>query len=185
MNQTDYPSLAATDTVAGFVYREQEVSVPANIDRKTLESSCVDLICKLENQLSKAKDMQRVDYIDESATIGRSMLELLLRFTDEFLTGKAAEQAQEEIARASTFSHTYDEVLKSRSLKESILRTFWKADDSQDVRNAHKQLGEALIRACAATFYHAVMLVGIETEQGKQIDQSTVVFVHELQESWN
>ena len=185
MNQTEYPSLAATDTVAGFVYREQVVKAPANVDQRTLETSCVDLICKLENLLSKATGMQRVDFIDESATIARNMLDQLLRFTSDFLADKAADQAQEEIARATTFSHTYDEVLKTRSLKESILRTFWKADDSQEVLGAHKQLGEALIRACTATFYHAVMLVGIESEQGKQIDQSTVVFVHELQESWN
>ena len=185
MNQTEYPSLAATDTVAGFVYLEQEVSEPANVDRSALEASCVDLICKLENLLSKATGMQRVDFIDESANIGRSMLEQLLLFTDKFLTGTAADQAQEEIDRASTFSYTYDEVLKTRSLTESILRTFWKSDDSLEVLSAHKQLGDALIRACAATFYHAVMLVGFESEQGKQIDQSTVVFVHELQESWN
>ena len=110
MNQTEYPSLAATDTVAGFVYLEQQVSEPANIDRNALETSCVDLICKLENLLSKATSMQRVDFIVESATIGRSMLEQLLLFTYEFLTGKAADQAQEEIDRARTFSHTYDEV---------------------------------------------------------------------------
>ena len=185
MNQTEFPSLAATDTVAGFVYQAQEVNEPTNVDRQSLETSCVDLISKLENLLAKATGMPRVDFIDESATIGRKMLEQLLRFTDDFLGGKAADQAKEEIARANTYSHAYDEVLKTRSLKDAFVRTFWKADDSPAVLSAHTQLGDALVRACAATFYHAVMLVGIDSEQGKQIDQSTVVFVNELQQSWN
>ena len=31
---------------------------------------------------------------------------------------------------------------------------------------------------------HAIMLVGFDKPLGKQIDQSTVVFVNELKESW-
>ena len=54
----------------------------------------------------------------------------------------------------------------------------------QEITTAHAKLGEALVRGCAATFYHAVMLIGLNTEFGKEIDQSTVVYVNELQQSW-
>lgn len=184
MNQTEYPSLATNDAVAGFVFQNQEPSQAIQVDRKALERACVDLICKLDNMLVKAKEMSKVDFVDESATVARNMLELLQEFSDEFLVGRVADQAQQEISRAMTVSHTYDEVLKTRPLKNALLRTFWKAEEIQEIQAARSQLGQSLIRSCAATLYHGIMLVGFDTEAGKQIDQSTVVFVNELKKSW-
>ena len=184
MNQTNHPSLATNAAAAGIVFHKQEPGEANAVDQKALEASCVDLICKLENIFAKAKEMPKVDFVDESATTARKMLELLLGFCDKFLTGKADAQAREEINRAMTVSHTYDEVLKTRSLGNAILRTFWKVEESKEIQESHSQLGEALIRACAATLYHAIILIGFDTDLGKQIDQSTVVFVSELKQSW-
>lgn len=185
MNQTELPSLVANDAVAGFVFQQQDSEATANVDRKALEVACVDLISQLENMLSKAKAMQKVDFVDESATVGREMLERMLAFSGKFFAGSAAAQTNEEIDRAMSFSHTYDEVLKTRSIITTAIRTFWNIDESDEINSAHAQLGESLIRACAATLYHAIMLLGINTELGKEIDQSTVVFVTELKQSWN
>jgi hypothetical protein len=184
MNNTDYPSIAANDVVAGFVFQKQEATSSDNIDRKSMETSCVDLICKLENHLAKAMAMPRVDFIDESAEVARDMLNDLLKFSDSFLGGKAAEQAKEEIERAQTYSDTFDEVLKTRPLLNTIARTFWSVDEKAEIQTAFAQLGAAVIRGCAATLYHAIVLIGVDTELGQQIDQSTVYFVSELQQSW-
>lgn len=184
MKNTDCPAIAANDVVSGFVFQQQEAPSSDSIDRKSLEASCVDLICKLENRLAKAMAMSRVDFIDESATVAREMLDHLQNFSESFLGGKAADQAKEEIERALTYSHTFDEVLKTRPLMNTIARTFWNVDEKAEIQTAFAQLGAALIRGCAATLYHAIVFIGVETELGQQIDQSTVYFVNELQESW-
>ncbi len=158
MNQTEYPSLAANDAVAGFVFQQHEAIDSISVDRKKLEKSYVDLISKLENLLTKAKALSKVDFVDESATFGRKMLESLQKFCDEFLTGQAAAQAREEIDRAMTISYTYDEVLKTRSLTNAILRTFWKVDEIQEIQSSHAQLGQApdtRLRGHAVPCHHA------------------------------
>ena len=182
MNQTRFPSL--NNAVDGFVFCEQNVDETVDVDQKALEIASVDLISKLENMVSKAHQMPRVDFVDESGAIAREMLEQLNMFCSEFLVGEAAMQANEEIDRALTFSHTFDEVLKTRSFTNAVMRTFWKASESNDIQEAHNNLGESMVRSCAATFYHAVTMIGLDTEFGREIDQSTVVFVKQLQEAW-
>ena len=184
MSNTEYPTIAANDVVPGFVFEKEAVLSSDGIDRKQMETSCVDLICKLENHLAKAMAMPRVDFIDESAEIARTMLRDLQDFSESFLGGKAEEQAKEEISRALTYSHTFDEVLKTRPLLNTIARTFWSTNEKAEIQTAFSQLGAALIRACAATLYHAIVLIGVDTDLGQQIDQSTVSFVNELQQSW-
>ncbi len=184
MNQTQFPSLAANDAVPGFVFQTQDANQSSQFDRIELELACVDLICKLENLLAKAREMPHDDFVDESAIVGRKMLETLSGFSDEFLVGNASGQAKEEIDRGMTFSHLHDEVLKTRPLTKSIIRTFWNVKESEEIQSSHAQLGEAIVRGCAATLYHAIMLLGIDSELSKEIDQSTVLFVTELKQSW-
>ena len=185
MNQTDIPSLATNDAVAGFVFQPSETGPNHRFDRKSLETACVDMISQLEHIVFKAQEMSRIDFVDETAEIARKMLVVMGDFTEEFLAGKAADQAIGEIDRALTYSHTYDEVLKTRSILNTVLRTIWKADENHEIQSAHEQLGEIMVRACAATLYHAIMLLGMDSEMGKQIDQSTVIFVNELKQAWN
>jgi len=182
MNQTDYPSLG--NAVAGVVFHIQPSSAKSHVDEKALEIACIDLTSKLENTVAKANGMATDDFFDESAVIGRKIIEALSSFTDQFLEGKAAEQANEEIDRAKTFCLTYDEVLNTRSLGKAILRTFWKIEESDAIKDAHQQLGTALARVCAVTFYHAVVLFGNDSKSGQLIDQSALVFVNELKRVW-
>lgn len=182
MIKTNIPSI--NQVVDGFMFQEQESGVAKNVDHKKLEIACVDLISKLENLLAKAKQLEQDDFIDESGVVGQKMIESLTHFSNECLEGNAAVQAQEEISRASTYVATYEEFLKSRPLTKSLLRTFWDVPETKDILNAHSELGRALVRACAATLYHGVVMVGLDSEFGKEIDRSTVVFVEELLESW-
>lgn len=184
MNQELHPSLATSDAIAGMVFEgPPAVGLKAD-DRQDLEKDCVDLIGRLEYILANANAMSRVDFIDESATVGAEMLSALLPFCDRNLDGMAQEQAIEEITRCQTTCDTFEEVLKTRPIGNAILRAFWKADESPEIEAAREQLGESLSRACAATLYHAIMRVGFDTPIGKQIDASAVVFVNQLKESW-
>jgi hypothetical protein len=182
MNQTDYPSLG--NAVAGVVFHKQPPSVKSQVDEKAREIACIDLTSKLENIVAKTNEMATDDFIDESAVIGRKIIEALSSFIGQFLEGKAAQQANEEIDRAKTFCLTYDEVLNTRSFGKAILRTFWKIEESDAIKDAHGQLGTALTRACAVTFYHAVVLFGDDSKPGELIDQSALVFVNELKRIW-
>jgi hypothetical protein len=183
MNETDHPSLG--NAVDGFVFHKQDFPLKSKVEQQAFEVACIDLISKLENLVAKANGLAKDDFVDESSDIGRKILERLSTFANEFLDGKAAVQAKEEIDRATTICYTYDEVLKTRSLAKAILRTFWKIEESDEIKESHAQLGEALTRCCATTFYHAVVRIGNNSEAGKLIDQSTLVFVKELQTAWN
>ena len=183
MNPTDYPSLG--NTVAGFVFHQQELPPKSKAEQQAVEIACVDLISQLENQVAKANDMARDDFIDESADIGRKILARLSEFSSDFLEGKSALQAKNEIQLAQTFCYTYEQVLKTRTFTNAILRTFWMVEESDAIKAAHAQLGDALARSCATVLYHAVVLIGNDSESGKQIDQSTLVFVQEMKQAWN
>ena len=183
MNQPQTPSL--NNAVEGFVFAKPDESNSINIDYKVLEISCINLISKLENCLAKARELPKDEFIDESGEIGGRMLETLNSFCNEFMTGATAQQVREEIERTQLIVDTYGEVLKTRPLSNALIRTFWTIDESDDIQASHKKLGEGLVRACAVAFYHAVILVGLDTEFGLEIDQSTVVFVNELKQSWN
>ena len=180
MNQTPQIRQAMSD----FEFRDSEGD-PTVADRDALEVSCINLISKLENLFSKARELERDDFIDESSEIGRKILAELDSFRDAYLSGVASEQSAEEIERAEAISHTYDEVLGARPLGKALLRTFWEVEETPDIVKTHAKLGDAIVRSCAATFYHTIILAGPESELGQQIDQSTVVFVDELKQSWN
>ena len=183
MNPTEQPSL--NNAVPGIVFQKQDPSQSIDVDYQALEISCVDLISKLENLLTKLINQDKDDFIDESADTARKMLALLSSFSDEFLTEKAAAQAKEEIDRALTFASTYEEVLKTRPFINSVIRVFWNLKETEDILKSQAELGGALVRACATTFYHAIMLIGTDNEFGKEIDQSSVVFINELKQSWS
>ena len=183
MNSPQTPLLADNAATAGMVFTPPKSELADSIDSKLLGLSCVELIGRLENEFAKAREFQQSDYIDEAAETARDMLSLLGDFSNEHL-GDASIQANDEIQKANTVSFTFDEVLKTRPLGNALLRAFWKAEEVEDIKVAHQNLGQAIIRAVAATLYHAIMMIGFESEMGKEIDQSTVVFVTELNQSW-
>ena len=160
------------------------VDPPRTIDQGELEIACVDLICQLESLISMAKESGREEHMDSAAATAKKMLTRLLEFSDRFFKGEEAEQTREEISKALHQSATYQEILNSRSWGSAIKRAFLGSEDSEEIKSTYEELGLALIRACATVLYHAIVLVGFDSPLGKQIDQSTVVFVRELKESW-
>lgn len=157
---------------------------PRTIDQGALEVACVDLICQLESLIAAAKESGREEHMDSAAATAKKMLTRLLEFSDRFFQGEEADQTRDEISKALHQSATYQEILSSRSWGSAIKRAFMGAEDSEEIKSTYEALGLALIRACATVLYHAIVLVGFDSPLGKQIDQSTVVFVRELKESW-
>ena len=147
MNETP----ALNNAVEGLVFSDHQPLDTTIADRKELEASCIDLICKLEFTITKAGEMPRVDFVDEASETGRAMLEMLAVFSEKSLTGEAADQANSEIDRGMVISYEFDEALKTRPMTNTILRTFWKAEEVEAVKGSHAKLGDALVRACAAT----------------------------------
>jgi len=184
MNATNTPQLAENAKAAGLVLARTTEEMANAVDHSALGMSCVELIGRLENAFAVARDQQPTDYIDESGETARKMLDLLEAFRKAHLSGAAADQAGDEVSKALMGSHAYDEVLKTRPLGNALLRAFWKADEVDSIKEAHSKLGENLIRATAATLYHAIMMLDFDSELGSEIDQSTVVFVSELGQSW-
>ncbi len=185
MSSSNMPMLADNAATAGIVFTRTEADMASEIDHKAMGFACIELIGKLENEFARAKQFPRQEYVDEAAETARKMLEPLIEFSGQYLQGDAKMQADEEISKAGAVSDTYDEVLKTRPLGNALLRTFWKADEIEAIKEAHAKLGEALIRATAAALYHAIMMLGFDTAMGQEIDQSTVVFVTELNQSWS
>ena len=183
MNKTNIPSLSRADTGIQFIH--QEPCRVVDVDYKALETSSIDLISKLENSLAKAREMPKDDFVDEAAVTCKQMLSYLSEFTEEYLSGDAAVQSKQEIDRASTAAYAHEEVLTTRPLAKSIIRMFWEVAESDEIESSHRQLGQAIVRSCAATFYHAVMMIGLDSEFGCEIDQSTAVFVTELKQAWS
>ena len=183
MNSSNAPMLADSAATAGMIFTPPQTELAEAIDSKLLGLSCVELIGRLECEFVKAKEFQPSDYIDESAETARKMLALLAEFSNDNL-GDASIQANDEIQKANAVSYTYDEVLKTRPLGNALLRAFWKAEEVEDIKVAHKNLGQSTIRAIAATLYHAIMIIGFDSEMGKEIDQSTVLIITELNKSW-
>lgn len=160
------------------------VAPPRTVDQGQLEIACVDLICQLESLIALAKESGREEHMDNAAATAKKMLTRLLEFSDRFFQGEEAVQTRDEISKALHQSATYQEILNSRSWGSAIKRAFLGSEDSEEIKATYEKLGLALIRACATVLYHAIVLVGFDSPVGKQIDQSTVVFVRELKESW-
>ncbi len=184
MNQTNLTSLEACAAAVGIACEKPAENEQPAIDANAIEIACIDLICKLENIFAKAKQADKEQFVDESATTARKMLSSLTDFCKNFVTGKAQAQSQEIIDKAVTVSHTFDQVLKTRPVGKSILRTFWSIEESEDIKASHGQLADALIRACTAIFYHAVVMIGLDSKAGQQIEQSSMIFMAELRQSW-
>ncbi len=181
MNQTATPSLS--NVISGFEFNNEPCR-KIDADLLSLEMDCINLLSKLENALARAMEQEKDDFFDESADHARNVLIQLTECTNRFLGGGAAEQANKEIDNATTQAFDYEEALRNRPLTNAFLRLFWEVDERPEIIESHNRLGDALVRACTVTFYHVVMAFGLDSEIGKEIDQSALVFVNQLKESW-
>lgn len=184
MNASATPQLVENARAAGLVLVRTPESIARSVDQTGLGMACIELIGRLENEFATACDQPTTEYIDEAAETARKMLILLETFCYEHLQEVTDTQAGREICKAYLGGYAFDEVLKTRPIGNALLRTFWKADEVNDIKEAHDKLGKNLVRAVAAALYQAIMMLGPDSRMGPEIDQSTVVFISELDQRW-
>lgn len=152
-------------------------------DQAVLELSCVDLFSQLEHMLTTAKEADRGDQVEDSVKLANRMLEKLVQFTDEYLTGNS-EAILEQITKAAHSSAIHKQTLSKRSWGATIMSVFLVDASDEKSKSSHAQLGKDLASACATVLQHAIQLVGEESEIGKQISQSMALLVDEFENVW-
>ena len=164
----------------------QETSRPSTKEVRTaeqaaLEMSCVDLICQLEHLLATGKEADRGDQVEDSGKLADKMLEKLVEFSDKHLD---CEEILEQITKASHAIKVHKSMLGNRSWGATIMSVFIVDAIDENSKNSHVQLGKDLVCVCATVLHQAVQLVGEDSEIGKQIGQSMIVFVDEFETAW-
>ncbi len=169
----------------------QDLNNASNATRGTenmieFEIGCINLISQLETQVASARgDGGRNGHVENASENTDKLLELLLNFCDEFLTGERFDNAFEEIKKAKYASMAHKEVLDTRSWGFALMNLFGAhACSDASVRQSYDNLGDALLGACSATLLQAIEAAGSDSEIGKTVEQSLVVFVEEFQASW-
>lgn len=147
-----------------------------------LEAGVVDLLCHLEHLLSNIREAEPADKHEVLVEVSQKMLSVMLDFVEAFLSGSSLAKSSEEIATAFTNSQVLKELTHNVSIGGLLRRTFGGTDPNQVVIDeTYNDLCRALKRAVVTLLFHAIQAVGLETPIGQQIDQSTLLFVSELE----
>ena len=147
-----------------------------------LEGGVVDLLCQLEHLLSVIQDADPADKSEVLVETSQKMLSVMLDFTEAFFSGESLDRTNGEISTAFMGSQVLKELTENISIGGLLRRTFGGADPNQAVIDETTiDLRRTLKRAVVTLLYHAIQLAGFETPLGKQLDQSTLLFVSELE----
>ena len=149
-----------------------------------LEAACVNLLAQLEFQLAQTENVCRSEQVERSPDVASKMLARLLDFVETHLHGAEADQAREEIIKVSEVSELHKSVMASRSWGESLRSMLMKDDVDYNSLTTHTAIGKALARASASVFYSTIAELGQESKSGKELGQSTVTFVKQLEAQW-
>ena len=147
-----------------------------------LEGGVVDLLCQLEHLLSVVKETDPADRSEVFVESSEKMLTVMLDFTEAFYSGESLEKTNGEISAAFMSCQLLNELTANVSIGGLLLRTFGGTDPNQAViDDTSNELRRTLKRAIVTLLYHAIQMAGFDTPLGKQLDQSTVLFVAELE----
>lgn len=147
-----------------------------------LEGGVIDLMCKMEFLLSEIKESDPADRNEVLVDASQKMLSVMADFAEAFLQGESLEKANAEISTSFMSSQVLKELTQSLSIGGLLRRTFGAKDPNQDAIDEHtNELIRTLKRAFVTVLFHAIQLAGFESQLGKQFDQSTCVFVSELE----
>jgi len=147
-----------------------------------LEGGVIDLMCKMEHHLSLVKQSDPADRNEVMVETSQNMLSVMADFSEAFLSGEGLEKTNQEISTAFMSSQVLKELTQSVSIGGLLRRTFGGADPNQVVidENAN-ELIRCLKRTLVTVLFHTIQLAGFDSPMGKQFDQSTCVFVSELE----
>ena len=147
-----------------------------------LEIECINLICKLENQLATAKEGYRDDQVSESAATSEKMLKLLMDFSETHLQ-EEVEDLHAAIVAALQKIDTHRKVVKSQSWTRSLISVFFDSVD-EDAVSTHAELGNSMAQVCATVFVPTIHRLGADSNVARQVEQSMELFVEEFTKNW-
>jgi len=147
-----------------------------------LEGGVIDLMCKMEHLLSEIKGADPADRNEVLVDTSNKMLSVMADFAEAFLEGESLEKANEEISNSFMSSQVLKELSQSLSIGGLLRRTFGSKDPNQEAIDENSnELIRTLKRAFVTLLFHSIQLAGFDSQMGKQFDQSTCVFVAELE----
>ncbi len=170
-NPPDAVPNAATPAAHGSVEKHEE-----------LESASVDLLCKLEFLVSAIKEADPADQTDIAIETTKKMILEMTEFSLAFLTGEAYAQTEKAIERTLASVHVLETLLANRSLGGMIRRAFGGEDPNEvTIKDANRALLQAVKRSIVTLLFNTIQIVGFESSLGKQLDQSTMLFVSDIE----
>lgn len=147
-----------------------------------IEGGVIDLMCQMEHHLSVVKESDPADRNEVMVETSQKMLTVMADFAEAFLTDEGLEKTNQEISTAYMCSQVLKELTQSASIGGLLRRTFGGTDPNQvAVDENTNELIRALKRALVTVLFHTIQLAGFDSPMGKQLDQSTCVFVSELE----
>ena len=174
---------AATPTPANVSPAPQGSSRSLTPEQFTeLEGGVIDLMCQMEHLLSEVKESDPADRNEILVETSPKMLSAIADFAEAFLDGESLEKINQEISTSFMSSQVLKELTQSLSIGGLLRRTFGAKDPNQEAIDENtNELIRTLKRAFVTTLFHTIELAGFDSPMGKQFDQSTCVFVSELE----
>lgn len=147
-----------------------------------LEGGVIDLMCQMEFLLSEVKEADPADRNEVLVDAAQKMLSVMADFGEAFLEAESLEKVNEQISISFMSSQVLKELTHSVSIGGLLRKTFGASDPNQEVIDEHtNELVRTLKRAFVTVLFHTIQLAGFDSPMGKQFDQSTCVFVSELE----
>jgi hypothetical protein len=147
-----------------------------------LEGGVIDLMCQMEFLLSEVKESDPADRNEMLVETSQKMLSGMADFAEAFLEGDSLEKVNQEISTTFMSSQVLKELTQSLSIGGLLRRTFGAKDPNQDAIDENtNELIRTLKRTFVTVLFHTIQLAGFDSPMGKQFDQSTCVFVTELE----
>ena len=139
-------------------------------------------MCQMEHLLSEVKESDPADRNEMLVETSQKMLSVMADFAEAFLEGESLEKVNQEISTSFMSSQVLKELTQSLSIGGLLRRTFGATDPNQDAIDENtNELIRTLKRAFVTALFHTIQLAGFDSPMGRQFDQSTCVFVSELE----
>ena len=147
-----------------------------------LEGGVIDFMCQMEHLLSRVKEAEPADRNEVLIENSQKMLSKMADFAEAFLDEESREKVNQEISTSFMSSEVLKELTQSLSIGGLLRRTFGAKDPNQEAIDENTdELIRTLKRAFVTVLFHTIQLAGFDSALGKQFDQSTCVFVAELE----
>jgi hypothetical protein len=147
-----------------------------------LKYGCIDLLCKMECFVAEFNEAEPVDRHEVAEELSRKIIDDLKVFSSAFFSDETFNDLTAEIEKVSTEADALKELIDNRSFAGMVRLTFGGSEPNEDLfKEASKNLFKAVKRSVVTLMFHAIKDVGAKSPLGEQLDQSTRLFVAELE----